>query len=317
LRVMEQFGVKGFRIDAHAIHDWRGAQCGVICLAHPTRQLDGGRGDLAIGLGDAYLSLAHQRGEGRGPGPDTRRAAVDVALQHRLGVGRFAERERELAHSLARGGTPEVELGAFDRASFSQPERSLVRLERSFEQPGSLARLTECGPQCAHPVGRCARETPFCVDDPLVLNCGIDVGVGAHRALSSHEPERARALVVSGLRVVQRQDRRVGTEVGGDALDRLARFAMEPGAEVVAEAVVGDVAHEAVAEPKTVGAVLLEKAREPIDRRRIDPKLLRTAFVTHLHSDHTAGYPDLIFTPAVLERQSLSTTPREHDEPHT
>ena len=31
------------------------------------------------------------------------------------------------------------------------------------------------------------------------------------------------------------------------------------------------------------------------------PKLTK-AFVTHLHSDHTAGYPDLIFTPWVLER---------------
>ncbi len=29
---------------------------------------------------------------------------------------------------------------------------------------------------------------------------------------------------------------------------------------------------------------------------------LRRAFVTHLHSDHTAGYPDLIFTPWVLGR---------------
>ena len=32
------------------------------------------------------------------------------------------------------------------------------------------------------------------------------------------------------------------------------------------------------------------------------PRLTR-AFVTHLHSDHTAGYPDLIFTPWVLERE--------------
>ncbi len=32
------------------------------------------------------------------------------------------------------------------------------------------------------------------------------------------------------------------------------------------------------------------------------PKLTR-AFVTHLHSDHTIGYPDLIFTPWVLERE--------------
>ena len=30
--------------------------------------------------------------------------------------------------------------------------------------------------------------------------------------------------------------------------------------------------------------------------------MLRTAFVTHLHSDHTAGYPDLVFTPWVLTR---------------
>ncbi len=32
------------------------------------------------------------------------------------------------------------------------------------------------------------------------------------------------------------------------------------------------------------------------------PDLLCTAFCTHLHTDHTAGYPDLIFTPWVLER---------------
>jgi ribonuclease BN (tRNA processing enzyme) len=30
--------------------------------------------------------------------------------------------------------------------------------------------------------------------------------------------------------------------------------------------------------------------------------LLTRAFLTHLHSDHTAGYPDLIFTPWTLER---------------
>ena len=36
----------------------------------------------------------------------------------------------------------------------------------------------------------------------------------------------------------------------------------------------------------------------------LEPKLLKTAFVTHLQSDHTAGYPDLVFTPAVLERDA-------------
>jgi ribonuclease Z len=33
------------------------------------------------------------------------------------------------------------------------------------------------------------------------------------------------------------------------------------------------------------------------------PANIRNAFVTHLHSDHTVGYPDLIFTPWVVGRQ--------------
>lgn len=36
----------------------------------------------------------------------------------------------------------------------------------------------------------------------------------------------------------------------------------------------------------------------------LEVKNLNRAFVTHLHSDHTAGYPDLILTPWVLERSS-------------
>lgn len=35
---------------------------------------------------------------------------------------------------------------------------------------------------------------------------------------------------------------------------------------------------------------------------RIEPTSLTRAFLTHLHSDHTIGYPDLIFTPAVAGR---------------
>src|ERR1700730_6495791 len=33
------------------------------------------------------------------------------------------------------------------------------------------------------------------------------------------------------------------------------------------------------------------------------PENIKTAFVTHLHSDHTVGYPDLIFTPWVIARK--------------
>jgi ribonuclease BN (tRNA processing enzyme) len=35
----------------------------------------------------------------------------------------------------------------------------------------------------------------------------------------------------------------------------------------------------------------------------VRPENLTTAFVTHLHSDHTVGYPDLIFTPWVIARK--------------
>ena len=36
----------------------------------------------------------------------------------------------------------------------------------------------------------------------------------------------------------------------------------------------------------------------------LDPINIRTVFLTHLHSDHTAGYPDLILTPWTMGRQS-------------
>src|SRR5437773_5859157 len=39
------------------------------------------------------------------------------------------------------------------------------------------------------------------------------------------------------------------------------------------------------------------------DIKELDPTKLRVAFVTHLHSDHTVGYPDLIFTPWTVGRR--------------
>lgn len=39
------------------------------------------------------------------------------------------------------------------------------------------------------------------------------------------------------------------------------------------------------------------------DIKGLEPTKLRVAFVTHLHSDHTVGYPDLIFTPWTVGRR--------------
>src|SRR6266851_4087327 len=42
-----------------------------------------------------------------------------------------------------------------------------------------------------------------------------------------------------------------------------------------------------------------------VDRgiKALEPTNLRVVFVTHLHSDHTVGYPDLIFTPWTVGRR--------------
>jgi ribonuclease BN (tRNA processing enzyme) len=37
--------------------------------------------------------------------------------------------------------------------------------------------------------------------------------------------------------------------------------------------------------------------------KALEPANLRVAFVTHLHSDHTVGYPNLIFTPWTIGRK--------------
>jgi ribonuclease BN (tRNA processing enzyme) len=54
------------------------------------------------------------------------------------------------------------------------------------------------------------------------------------------------------------------------------------------------------------GAGVVRRAKSAaVDRgiTALDPVKLRVVFVTHLHSDHTVGYPDLILTPWVLGRR--------------
>lgn len=55
-----------------------------------------------------------------------------------------------------------------------------------------------------------------------------------------------------------------------------------------------------------LGAGVVRRAKSAVvDRgiKALEPTNLRVAFVTHLHSDHTVGYADLILTPWVLGRR--------------
>ena len=55
-----------------------------------------------------------------------------------------------------------------------------------------------------------------------------------------------------------------------------------------------------------MGAGVVRRAKSAVADRGInalEPTNLRVVFVTHLHSDHVVGYPDLILTPWVLGRR--------------
>jgi ribonuclease Z len=55
------------------------------------------------------------------------------------------------------------------------------------------------------------------------------------------------------------------------------------------------------------GPGVIRRAKAAVIERSmtaLEPTKLRVAFVTHLHSDHTVGYPDLIFSPWTLGRRT-------------
>src|SRR5262245_5887376 len=55
-----------------------------------------------------------------------------------------------------------------------------------------------------------------------------------------------------------------------------------------------------------LGAGIVRRAKSAVVDKGItalDPVKLRVAFVTHLHSDHTVGFPDLLLTPWVMGRR--------------
>ena len=65
--------------------------------------------------------------------------------------------------------------------------------------------------------------------------------------------------------------------------------------------VVGDTAYLVDFGPGVVRRASAAAKLRSIDA--LEPIRLRVAFLTHLHSDHTVGYPDLIFTPWTIGRR--------------
>jgi ribonuclease BN (tRNA processing enzyme) len=53
------------------------------------------------------------------------------------------------------------------------------------------------------------------------------------------------------------------------------------------------------------GVVRRAAAAQAKGNPAVNPVNIKVAFVTHLHSDHTAGYPDLILTPWIFGRKEL------------
>ena len=51
------------------------------------------------------------------------------------------------------------------------------------------------------------------------------------------------------------------------------------------------------------GVVRRATAAQAVGIEALEPRKLTRLFLTHLHSDHTAGYPDLILTPWALDRE--------------
>lgn len=77
--------------------------------------------------------------------------------------------------------------------------------------------------------------------------------------------------------------------------------------------VVGDRAYLVDFGPGVVRRAAAAASRIPA----LDPPNIAVAFLTHLHSDHTAGYPDLILTPWVFGRRQLDVYGPEGTEEMT
>lgn len=105
------------------------------------------------------------------------------------------------------------------------------------------------------------------------------------------------AVAVGGVGVAQEKAATVGTQVV--VLGTGTPFADPERSGPAVAIVVNETAYLVDCGP---GVVRRAAAAEKNGIKALAAKKLKIVFITHLHSDHTLGYPDLIFSPWVLER---------------
>ena len=110
---------------------------------------------------------------------------------------------------------------------------------------------------------------------------------------ASDRPVTAELLASSQIRETQTQIVLLGTGTPGAEPDRSG-----PAVAIV----IGDTAYLVDAGPGVVRQASRAMVANNIPALRVPN--LRIAFLTHLHSDHTTGYPDLILAPWVLGRRT-------------
>ena len=122
--------------------------------------------------------------------------------------------------------------------------------------------------------------------------CASIVGLVLSAACTAPHPEAAQAAIANPQSGATTQIVMLGTGTPGAEPDRSG-----PATAIVVE----DTAYII-----DFGPGVVRQASKAVRRHSLwalRPPNLRVAFLTHLHSDHTAGYPDLILTPWVLGRR--------------
>ena len=205
---------------------------------------------------------------GLGVATERRQAgAADTGDPQRAGEGPGAQVHR---------GLPRQDVGGRQRVVTQQTHGAAVGIQGLVEHPGEVPQISHGRPE-AGPVGvGHAGDATAHVQRGDELVGGVGVGIRAAGELTGHLRVPPGTHRVTGAGEVQGQRGGVDLEVGAHPLEDLSGRLVEAGAELVGQALVGGVAHEAVAELDAVATVRLEEAVQLVVGRRVDVEPVRT-----------------------------------------